>query len=121
MATLTKDAAIKALKKLQEIASSPDVLELLPDTRFGICGNWNELLGEFSCTGAGYKLVTELARGWEKHSGDANYPVDSCLAAVMDGGKRKWEGKNLVLRQELIQHILTKLETLSEEDFLKIR
>ena len=72
----------------------------------GICGNWQEELGDcFS-----YILVREISKDWVNYSGDPDLPIGDYFK------KNLWVGKSLELRLDLIDHILNKLNGMSQED-----
>lgn len=53
-------------------------------------------------------LVSELAQGWEGHTGRYAYPVP-------DNSGGLWEGTNLTLRIDLMKYIVGKINELLEE------
>ena len=96
-----------------------DMLENGPtDSFFGICynlhktssANRNTVDLDTERTGVdGYNIVTEHSPSWEHFSGDENYPVVYQELPYPESAPL-WEGKQLVLRQSLIKHIISRLE-----------
>ena len=93
-----------------------DMLENGPtDPDFGICYNLTKATSakyRSARTGVnGYNIVIEHSPSWGFYSGDENYPV---VYQELPYPKIAplWEGEQLVLRQSLIKHIISKLEEL---------
>ena len=102
--TISKEDLISSLRVVKDKALSNSLGDYVC---MGICGNWEEELGDcFS-----YSLVVELSKDWFHYSGDPDLPIgDDYLKSNL------WIGKSLELRLDLIDHILTKLNGMSQED-----
>ena len=55
-----------------------------------------------------YGLVSELARGWEHHSGEFGSPI----VGYYDDDQVLWEGEQLELRLDLIQYLIQGIKDL---------
>lgn len=67
---------------------------------FGLCRFLNDIL-----TSNGYDFVANNCSDWVEFTGNTSYPVVGYF-----NHNNKWVGKQLILRQSLAQHLLTKLE-----------
>ena len=102
--TISKEDLIISLRVVKDKALSNSLGDYVC---MGICGNWQEELGDcFS-----YILVRELSKDWFHYSGDPDLPIGDDYFK-----KNLWVGKSLELRLGLIDHILTKLNGMSQED-----
>lgn len=81
------------------------ILGTLIEPDYGICKNWYEVL----CDSVSYTLVMELSEDWEHRTIWYSYPVPD------DESLGLWEGINLEMRLSLIDHILVRLEEVSQE------
>ena len=99
---ISKQILINTLLLLKQQAESGSILK--PD--YGICKNWKEVLNDaFS-----YNLVEELSIGREYRTSSYSYPVPD------DEDYGLWEGVNLEMRIALIDHILVRLEKVSQDN-----
>ena len=81
------------------------ILGLIMRPDYGICKNWCEMLDDaFS-----YDLVGEFSTSWEHRTTSYCHPVPD------DERCGLWEGVNLEMRLSLIDHILKRLEEVSQE------
>lgn len=99
----TKQELIDSLNVVKQAALSGNIKE----TTAGICLNWTDELG---CDAFGCVLVEQLAPSWEHYSGEMDLPIVGCY--ITD---KLWEGEQLNLRLSLIDHILKRLEEVSQE------
>lgn len=98
---ISKQQLIHTLNEVRQQA----VLGILIEPDYGICKNWCEMLDD-ACS---YDLVEELSVGWEHRTTSYCYPVPD------DERLGLWEGVNLEMRLSLIDHILARLEEVSQE------
>lgn len=98
---ISKQRLIDTLNYVRQQA----ILGLIMRPDYGICRNWCEMLDDaFS-----YDLVDEFSTSWEHRTTSYCYPVPD------DESLGLWEGVNLEMRLSLIDHILVRLEYVSQE------
>lgn len=98
---ISKQRLIGTLNDVRQQA----ILGILTEPDYGICKNWKEILDD-ACS---YDLVEELSVGWEHRTTSYSYPVPDDESFCL------WEGVNLEMRLSLIDHILIRLEEVSQE------
>lgn len=109
-----KEKLVESLKTLQDIAMEIKNGVLIRTGEngicrsYGICYNWSRLydLGLLQ-----YDIVEKLSLDWDKHSGRPCYPIE-----VRSGCINRWDGKELELRIELMEHIMNKLINVSVDE-----
>ena len=98
---ISKQRLIDTLNYVRQQA----ILGLIMRPDYGICKNWFKMLDDsFS-----YTLVGNLSFSWEYRTEWDEYPVPD------DERYGLWEGVNLEMRLSLIDHILVRLEYVSQE------
>lgn len=98
---ISKQRLIDTLNEVRQQA----VLGILIEPDYGICRNWCELLSD----SVSYTLVENLSFSWKYRTEWDEYPVPD------DESFGLWEGVNLEMRLSLIDHILVRLEYVSQE------
>ena len=102
--TISKEDLISSLRVVKDKALSYSLGDYVCK---GVCGNWQVELGSYFT----YDLVKELSKDWFHYSGDPDLPIgDDYFKSNL------WSGKSLELRIDLIDHILPKLNGMSQED-----
>ena len=107
---MTNDEALllKTLKNLLVVVKAGETIYM----QYGVC---HELMVHSSSTRIA-RLFCRAARDWPKYSGNLTYPI-----AGEDEYERVWDGINLfeggsgILRQELMQFVIDKLEAKQNE------
>lgn len=66
---------------------------------FGICYYLNQICSD-GMLSYEYAFVNHFSNGWEYHSGINRYPINDNIKF------RKWEGENLILRINLLNHLI---------------
>jgi hypothetical protein len=90
----------------EELQQAKDVLlqlsmgKGLVEKRLGICFNLNKSVNT-PYIDLGYNIVAELSKGWDKHSGRADYPI------MHKGSLPLWENP---YRLELCRYLIEQLD-----------
>lgn len=81
----------------------------LPYPEMSICYNWLLLFPAFPIV----RMVRQLAKGWEPHSGNPFYPIPHTRRDLQRCGwamdPQPWEGEQLALRLDLMAHMRHRL------------
>ena len=77
---------------------------------YGICDS----LDDMCCNGDEafvdvYKFVSKNSLDWEGYSGNRQFPIEGGFDAFCANTTTLWEGDQLIARQSLIRHLLTKV------------
>lgn len=81
-----------------------------PDLHVGICMNLDGVVWR---EGGAHILVSAVSRSWPhpRNTGCSAYPVPDYIAGVPD----KWEGEQLELRRDLMQHAIRVIDAYLEQ------
>lgn len=91
-----------------------DMLNGNINEEYAICCN---LDNNFDITLDAYKFVEIFSKGWDKHSGDVNYPVgNSDIWGKCLEDETFWEGEQRELRFSLLEHLKSELLRRTDEE-----
>lgn len=84
----------------------------IPFPNGGICNNIEYMTSLREYRGVSFvTIVGHLSRGWKYHSGDYTFPVGGPDKYHNDRRNGTlWQGEGLVMRIDLLEHIIAKLE-----------
>lgn len=110
-ALITPTKARLAAEHLFELAAGKNPL----DTGHGIC--WS-LLSEVGLSPDDNRILLDMSREWEHHSGSAFYPVPGSSYAYAEAQKYRvlWQGRQGELRRDLCLYLAERLKAMLDDD-----